>query len=406
MCSLRPARPSRPHCPPTFSGPARAYYLRATGPEAAEAADNLMLTQGWSRFRWASVLSSQPDSLPHLPELNGPLLRGRVVRRSTGAPAPGIPVYLSAPSRHVQLATAVSRRDGSVQFELPDFYGPRQLVVQPDTQRDSLYQVELFSPFSTQYAARPGGPLRLTEDLAASLRRRHVQAQVQPRYFGGPAPRYAAPRPDSLAFYGRPNEHYRLDDFTRFKVMEEVMREYVRGVVVRIRKDGFHFLVPDKNSKNLLEEPLVLLDGVPVFNTNRIMAFDPLKVQLLDVITTRYALGPRLYNGLVSYTTYKGDLAGFPLDPRALLAEYEGLQGQREFYAPHYDTALAQQSRRPDLRNLLYWNPSVRPTPGQGAQLNFYTSDQAGRYRVVVQGLADDGLAGSTSFDFEVKSAL
>ncbi|WP_375416498.1 hypothetical protein [uncultured Hymenobacter sp.] len=384
-----------------------AYYLSATGPEAAQAADNLMLTQGWSRWRWADVLRARPDSLPHLPEPNGPLLRGRVLSRGTGAPAPNIPIYLATPSRHVQLYTAVSRRDGSVQVELPDFYGARQLIVQPDTQRDSLYQVELFSSFAGQPATgRLAGPLALSEDLAASLRRRLVQMQVQPRYFGGPAARYDAPRTDSAAFFGRPDEHYRLDDYTRFKVMEEVMREYVPGVVVRRRPDGFHFLVPDKNSKNLLDGPLVLLDGVPVFDTDRIMAFDPLKVQQLDVITTRYALGARLYNGVVSYTTYQGDLAGFTPDPHALLTDYEGLQGQREFYAPRYDTPLDKQSRRPDLRNLLYWNPAVRPTPGTGAQLTFFTSDQAGTYRVVVQGLTENGLAGSTSFDFEVKSAL
>jgi len=143
----------------------------------------------------------------------------------------------------------------------------------------------------------------------------------------------------------------------------------------------------------LSENPLVLLDGMPVFNLNKIMAFDPLKVRRLDVLTTRYFLGPLLYDGIVSYATYTGDLAGFPLDAHALLQEYEGLQGEREFYAPRYDTPAQKQSRLPDFRNLLYWNPQADTK----APLSFYTSDQAGTYRVVVQGLSESGLSGSSS---------
>ncbi|MCR5887440.1 hypothetical protein LRS06_06520 [Hymenobacter sp. J193] len=375
------------------------YYL---SPEAAEAADNLMLTQGWSRFQWKDVLSNNPGQLPYLPELNGPLVRGRVMHRFTGASASNIPAYLSSPSRHIQLYTAVSKPEGSLQFEVPDLYGRRQLIAQTNTQRDSMYRIELFDAFAPRPAGLPASPLAVAESWAVGLRRRAVQAEVQQRYYGSRPVVYTAPATDSIAFYGQPSEKYRLDDYTRFKVMEEVMREYVPGVLVRIRKDGFHFLVPDNNSNTVSENPLVLLDGMPVFNVNRIMAFDPLKVQKLDVVKSRYLLGPLISDGIVSYTTYKGDLAGFPLDAHALLQEYEGLQGQREFYAPRYDAPRQQQSHLPDFRNLLYWNPNAPA----GAPLTFYTSDQVGTYRVVVQGLAGTGQAGSASFTFDVKAPL
>jgi hypothetical protein len=380
------------------------YYVSGPGKDVAETADNLMLTQGWSRFKWADVLADRTDSLAHLPELNGHIVRGRVVNKLTGAPAASVPIYLSVPSRRIQLYNSVSKPDGSLRFEVAGLYGLNQLVVQPNTQRDTLYRVEILTPFSTRYAARPLGPLTLPQAWAAPLQRRHVQAEVQQHFYRQQPAVYQVPRADTLAFYGKPVEQYKLDDFTRFKVMEEVMREYVLGVLVRIRKGKFHFLVPDKNSKLMFEDPLVLLDGMPVFDVNKIMAFDPLKIQKLDVVTSRYFLGPLVHNGVVSYTTYKGDLAGFPLDPHALLQDYEGLQGQREFYAPRYETPQARKSRLPDFRNLLYWNPDA-PTDAALAPA-FYTSDQAGTYRVVVQGLSQTGLAGSSSFTFEVKPAL
>jgi len=377
------------------------YYL--SNPEAA---DNLMLTQGWSRFSWAEVLAGPPAALPYPPELHGHLVRGRVLDRRTGAPAPGLPVYLAAPSRRIQLYHAISAADGSLLFEVPDWVGTQHVVAQTDAQRDSLYKLELVSPFSRQYATGPAYPLSLTERLAASVLRRHVQAEVQQYYPAGRPVRYLVPPRDSAAFYGKPTERYLLDQYTRFPTMEDIMREYVPGVLVRNRKDGFHLLVPDNATRDVMENPLVLLDGVPIFNTNQVMAFDPLKVQRLDVVMARYVSGAATYPGIVSFSTYKGDLAGFPLNPHALLQEYEGVQGQREFYAPRYDSPAAAQSRQPDFRNLLHWSPEVLTTPGTAAKLSFYTSDQVGKYLVVVQGLTPGGLTGSTSFTFEVKAAL
>ena len=79
---------------------------------------------------------------------------------------------------------------------------------------------------------------------------------------------------DSVAFFGTPDETYLLDDFTRFPVMEEVMREYVKGVWVRKRKNEFQFLVLDNANKSVFNEnPLILLDGVPIFRVNDLQRF-------------------------------------------------------------------------------------------------------------------------------------
>jgi hypothetical protein len=151
------------------------------------------------------------------------------------------------------------------------------------------------------------------------------------------------------------------------------------------------------------ESPLVLLDGVPVFDINSIMAFDPLKVSRLDVVSSRYYYGRLSFYGIVSYSTYTGDLAGFPVDKRAWVTEYDGLNWQREFYSPVYETEEQIYSRIPDHRTLLYWTPDVNTGPDGQAELTFYAGDLPGTYLMYVQGLTGDGMPGTASLTFEVE---
>ena len=98
-------------------------------------------------------------------------------------------------------------------------------------------------------------------------------------------------------------------------VMEEVMREYVPGVFVRKRKDGFHFIVLDLVNGGVLPgDPMVLLDGVPILDVDDIMAVDPRRIRKLEVVNRQYHLGQAVFFGIVSYTSYQGDLAGVEVE--------------------------------------------------------------------------------------------
>jgi hypothetical protein len=209
--------------------------------------------------------------------------------------------------------------------------------------------------------------------------------------------------PDSTAFYGQPDHKYFLDDYTRFITMEEVIREYVSGVSVRRRRQKFHLAVVNEPRHSIFDDdPLILLDGVPIFDADKIMAFDPLKTKKIEVVTKQYFLGAASESGIVSFFTYQGDLAGFQLDPNALVVEYDGVQLKREFYSPMYETTNQINSRIPDFRNVLYWSGDARPDADGRKQLSFYTSDRPGKYAVVIQGLTIDGKAVSKTFTFDV----
>jgi hypothetical protein len=82
--------------------------------------------------------------------------------------------------------------------------------------------------------------------------------------------------------------------------------------------------------------------------------------------------------------------------------DYDGLQVQREFYAPKYESASDKQMRLPDPRTLLYWNPSLLTTKGQPSEIEIYASDVPGTYTIMVEGLSKDGNAGTAVNSFTV----
>lgn len=380
-----------------------AYYADANSLEVKEALDNLMLTHGWRRFQWPDVMNVKNAKPKYLPEYRGHLIRGTVLNEN-GQPASGIGTYLSSPSKIIQLYTARSKANGEVQFEMKDFWGPKKVIVQTNTSQDSTYQIRLSNPFSELYTSAGTPELMLKPPVASNLLKRSVAMQVQDIYYGERSVRFAHNAVDSSTFYGKADQIYFLDDYTRFTVMEEVMREYVQGVMVRKRRDGFHFLVLNNVRKSLFQDdPLILLDGMPIFDVDRIMEFDPLKIKKIDVLTGRYYLGPLHFPGVVSYSTYTGDLAGFNLDPKSMSLNYDGLQRQRVFYSPEYETQKQRDSRMPDRRHLLYWNPQVTLDADGKKQLEFFTSDLTGNFTIVVEGLNKNGYSGSKVGTLSVK---
>jgi len=379
------------------------YYFGASATDVDTALDNLMLTHGWRRFNWTDVLGQEQKKPSFIPEYRGHLVRG-LVTDVNGRPSSGIPAYLSSIGKNIQLYTARSNAQGAVQFEMKDFWGRKKIIAQTDTKLDSTLQVKIENPYSDKYATLRLDAFSLPSQVSKSLVNRSVAMQVQDVYYGDSSIKYTLKAIDSTAFYGKPDEIYYLDDYTRFPVMEEVMREYVPGVMVRKRKDGFHFLVLDNVRKTIFQQnPMVMIDGVPVFDIDKIMAFDPLRVKKLEVFTRGYSLGPLVFSGIVSYSTYTGDLNGFQPDPRSVSLDYEGLQRQRIFYAPQYENEKQRESRLPDRRNLLFWDSLVTLKDGEKKQLEFYTSDLTGEYTIVVEGISKDGTCGGTTASFKVK---
>ncbi len=255
------------------------YYFTDTS-ETKEALDNLMLTHGWRRFKWTDVLENKKPVLRFLPEYEGHIVSGKLLNAGSGTPEENIVAFLSVPGTHFQLYTSRSNNEGLVQFNMKDFYGSKLIVAQANSQQNSRYRIDFISPFSENYSSFKIPPFYSSANATPNLLQQSINTQVQ-NVYARDTGIYSLPAPiDTAHFFGKPDVRYMLEDYTRFPTMEEVLREYVREINVRKRRDNFELNIIVKNEVGNpdIKHPVVLLDGVPQFdNGNKITHYNALK---------------------------------------------------------------------------------------------------------------------------------
>ena len=92
----------------------------------------------------------------------------------------------------------------------------------------------------------------------------------------------------------------------------------------------------------------------------------------------------------------------FVFDPKTVILDYEGLQLEREFYAPVYETETQRSSRLPDFRDLLTWQPDLHTNASGKTSLRFYTSDRTGNFIGIIHGIDANGNASTQVFNIQV----
>ena len=378
------------------------YYIENNNEETDRALDNLMLSQGWTQFDWNKILAGETPRFTFLPEFTGPLISGTIVNTLSNSPAKNINAYLTVAGINHQLCVTRSDSAGRLLFNAKDFYGLNEIVAQTKWQQDSTYHIDIKSPFSEQYSQTLLPAFNISPAMKNALINNSLNMQVQNIFNEKQLKQFYNPLADSALFYSKPTYTYKLDDYTRFPTVEEVIHEYVRLVVIT-RDHGKRGLQVINNKNTLPGEPLVMLDGRPIFDIDKAFLIDPLKVKKLDVITTDYLYGPVVFNGILSFTTYAGSSNNIELDPRSVVMDYEGLQLERKFYSPIYESEQQINSSVPDFRNALYWNPDVNTGQNGQSVLTFYTGDKPGKYIGIIEGFAANGSSGSQRFYFEVK---
>lgn len=332
-----------------------------------------------------------------LPEYREEFLDGRLTN-GAGAPMSGALVALSLPGEVSQIRVVKTKADGafSLPFESTVMSKNGYLSV---LGVDSTYELEVEDPFLAEAPAFKYTPLGLDSTQILEIIARSIRNQIENAYYqSNDTSRKSNHWRTQVPF----NFHYILDEYVRFRTIEETITEYVSTANVRKGRDHkIKVFLPQYVNSILEFPPLILLNGIPV-SDDEILDFSPYKVESISVLNNRYYLGPLVADGVISFKTKEAGLGGFVLDESYVRTEVKGLATPKQYDFPTYEAGVVD--KRPDQRDQLYWKPLLQVAKGQSTNIQFYTSDVTGSFQIFIEGFTTDGQAVSISDTFEVKA--
>ena len=184
-----------------------------------------------------------------------------------------------------------------------------------------------------------------------------------------------------------PDITYLLEDYTRFDDVETTLKEYVPEVWVRKQSKKTLFKVSNTPLNDVFREnPLILIDAMPIFDADALAKFNPVKIRKLEVITREFSFNKDKFSGVISFTSYDNDFGGFELPEKALYLNYPEIQKPKKLQSPHFILDSDNQNA-PDFRTSLLWlkhSPSVD-------KVKIKTSEIKSAYEVLMSTVEDNG---------------
>ena len=109
--------------------------------------------------------------------------------------------------------------------------------------------------------------------------------------------------------------------------------------------------------------------------------------------------------GLIIITSKRGgDDKSYLRRPAPGIITYspKGYYRARVFYSPQYDDPKTNKDVA-DLRTTIYWNPNIITDKEGNASFDFFNAGSKGTYRVVIEGIDNDGHIGRMVYHYKVE---
>jgi TonB-dependent SusC/RagA subfamily outer membrane receptor len=385
------------------------YYLRDHSKETREHLDNLMLSQGWSRLLWSDLMgtTAKPIAFPAEKSLKvsgtitttggKPVAKGRVSLFSTGGGLFMVDTLTDDKGRFnfdnlsfgdstkfvVQARNAKNKKYVEINLDIV----PGQVV----TKNRNTGDVEVNVNESIQGYIRKSNSYFDDLNRRGLLERTLLLDQVNIVQKKNPARNSA-----NLNGAGNADFVMTSKDLGTCITLSQCLQGRVAGMTIQ---NGKAFLM--RNNGVPMQ---IIFDGMyvePDFLDN-ITPFDVETIEVLKNVSNTAIYGSRGGGGVLIITTKRGggDLSYSRYSPGIITYAPKGYYAVREFYSPQYTPENTDKNE--DKRSTVYWTPHLPTTDGT-AKFNFYNSDEPGNYRIVIEGINEEGHLARKVYTYQVK---
>jgi hypothetical protein len=389
-----------------------AYYFSATNDSVQNALDLVMMTNGWTRFRWSGL----PKDIVHAKKYSDPeyiSLSGKINLEATKKPFADKDVLLFVISANSSKNMQLLHTDAEGRFNLDsavffgnarilftDIKGRKSRFINVTMDNDSLFTHYILPPVSLidysagsnasaeqqqrlidEYNAFVKAEGLLLEGVTVKARKKTELEETEAKYVSG-------------LFSGTANTTLDLtkENLTGYPNIFEYLKMRVPGLQILPDPDGPGYIVEFRqtaSASSMGEIPMtIFLNEIPS-DADAISTIPAYEIALVKTYSTFVGAWGNAPGGVLAvYTKKDADLSSLP--KAGNMITYRGYSIVKEFYSPDYN--IEKKTDKPDHRLTLYWNPSVI---GNGINpeipISFFNNDRTKQFRVVVEGVTIDG---------------
>ncbi|WP_184541874.1 MG2 domain-containing protein [Mucilaginibacter sp. FT3.2] len=377
-----------------------SYYFANVSNDTRSNLDILMLTQGYRRFEWKQLLGNDVATFPMYPAEKGLNLSG-VVKTNNGTPVANGNVTLLTKSGGTMLNQETDA-NGRFTFANLIYADNTPFMIQAKTSEgknnikiimDPLARVAITAhntPAAGTDATPVGNNKKQPKDLYMADASGTLLKEVIVK-----DKKYLDPEHASQTVSGS-----QIKDQTSISTG---LNGRLNGVTLR---GGVPYL-SDKVSPDMQGGPmLIVLDEITLGEGASVDDYNISDVESVKVLKNIDAAiyGVRGSNGVLVIKTHKsaGLVVSKEMAPGLLSYAPKGFYKARTFYSPVYGGS-GSQNNIPDMRSTIYWNPDIVTDKDGGASFDFYNADGKGSYRVVVEGIDENGNLGRSVYTYKVE---
>lgn len=389
-----------------------AYYFDSEKSERKIHLDYVMMTHGWTRFKWEDVLA---DSIPPVNRFveQGVTLEGDVKKNNKKlTEETALSLYLSNDSLNTFLTSETDENGHFTIYNLA-FADSLKVRLQGMNKRGNMslsFSINPFSPPRATSVKIPFKPLTLDAQRLADFLKNAAQDQEISRKIRESRERMlrevtvkakkAVPR-DARKLYNSADATLKVTPQMASGNMTVLDMLQGRVAGVSVMGSGMNATVSIRGNRG---EPLFVLDGMPV-DKSLVTNLNIYDVESIDVLKGPSAaiFGSRGGNGVIAVLTKRGnENYDYSQDvvPGVLVTKIAGFQVPREFYSPKY---ASNPDPTPDFRSTIFWAPMLKTGPDGKAHISYYHSDAASPADIRVEALSPGGIPGFGKSGYSVR---
>ena len=388
------------------------HYFLTSNPETLKELDNLMLTQGWSRFSWKPILEYNFPAAKFAAQKSFRI--SGTINSLGGKPMPNGRVSLFSSTKGFFMVDTVADANGHFVFDQLSYPDSTNFIVQgKNLKGKSRVEIKL-DPMPGQLVTKN----KNTGDLEVNVNETLSQyIQQSNQYFDQQfkqgfltrstlqlnevkiSQKKTNPTPNSANLNGAGNADAVIlsKDMLTCVTLVQCLQGRVAGLL--FTPQGEPYLM--RNNGNLMA---IYLDGIQV-QPDFLAGLSVPDIESVEVLksggnTAIYGINGGA--GVLLITTKRGGGGTYTqYSPWIVTFTPKGYSVSKVFYSPKY--AANEAPGNTDLRTTVYWNPNMISDASGKGKFDFYTSDQAGNYRVVLEGINLNGKIARKTLNFQVK---